>query len=95
MVVVSAEEGQPTIKSQNDARQAELKTGVRADPLVQAVLARFPGAEIVDVRRGEMPQALPPGDPDSGDLDDGAPELPAEDDGSAFGAHGYPDEGEP
>ena len=36
-------------------RQAELKTGVRADPLVQAVLARFPGAEIVDVRKGEMP----------------------------------------
>ena len=31
--------------------QAELKTGVRADPLVQAVLARFPGAEIVDVRK--------------------------------------------
>ena len=28
----------------------ELKTGVRADPLVQAVLARFPGAEIVSVR---------------------------------------------
>jgi DNA polymerase-3 subunit gamma/tau len=95
MVVVSAEEGQPTIKSQNDARQAELKTGVRADPLVQAVLARFPGAEIVDVRRGEMPQAALPGDPDSGDPDDGAPELPTEDDGSAFGAHGYPDEGEP
>ena len=41
---------QPTVKSQAEARQAELKTGVRADPLVQAVLARFPGAEIVDVR---------------------------------------------
>ncbi|HEX3380606.1 MAG TPA: DNA polymerase III subunit gamma/tau, partial [Paraburkholderia sp.] len=38
MVVVSAEEGQPTVRSQNEARQAELKTGVRADPLVQAVL---------------------------------------------------------
>jgi DNA polymerase-3 subunit gamma/tau len=52
MVVVSAEEGQPTVRSQNDARQAALKTGVRGDPLVQAVLARFPGAEIVDVREG-------------------------------------------
>ena len=31
-------------------RQAELEQGVRADPLVQAVLARFPGAEIVGVR---------------------------------------------
>jgi DNA polymerase III subunit gamma/tau len=55
MVVVSAEQGQATVKSQNEERQAELKTGVRADPLVQAVLARFPGAEIVDVRKGEMP----------------------------------------
>jgi DNA polymerase-3 subunit gamma/tau len=90
MVVVSAEAGQPTVKSQNDARQAELKTGVRADPLVQAVLARFPGAEIVDVRRGEAPQPLPSGDPEDAD-----PELLPEDDGSAFGAHGYPDGSEP
>jgi hypothetical protein len=27
-----------------------MKADVRGDPLVQAVLARFPGAEIVDVR---------------------------------------------
>jgi DNA polymerase-3 subunit gamma/tau len=50
-VVVSAQPAQPTIKAQNDARKAELKSAVRADPLVQAVLARFPGAEIVDVRK--------------------------------------------
>ena len=50
-VVVSEEAGQPTIKAQNEARKAELKTGVRGDPLVQAVLARFPGAEIVEVRK--------------------------------------------
>jgi DNA polymerase-3 subunit gamma/tau len=83
MVVVSAEEGQPTVKSQNDARQTELKTGVRADPLVQAVLARFPGAEIVDVRKGAavLPQGLP-----GGDSGDAVPELPPDDDGSAFGA---------
>ena len=83
MVVVSAEEGQPTVRSQSDARQAELKTGVRADPLVQAVLARFPGAEIVDVRKGAavLPQELPPGG-----SEDAAPELPPDDDGSAFGA---------
>jgi DNA polymerase-3 subunit gamma/tau len=83
MVVVSAEEGQPTVRSQSDARQAELKTGVRAEPLVQAVLARFPGAEIVDVRKGAavLPQELPPGG-----SEDAAPELPPDDDGSAFGA---------
>ncbi len=53
MVVVSAEPGQPTMKAQNDARQTEIKTGLQADPLVAAVLARFPGAEIVDVRRAD------------------------------------------
>jgi DNA polymerase-3 subunit gamma/tau len=84
MVVVSAEEGEATVKAQNDARQAELKVGVRADPLVQAVLARFPGAEIVDVRKAEtiVPQGLPPGDPD----EEVGPELQFDDDGSAFGA---------
>jgi DNA polymerase-3 subunit gamma/tau len=93
MVVVSAEEGQPTVRSQNEARQAELKTGVRADPLVQAVLARFPGAEIVDVRKGAaaLPQGLPPGD-----SEDAAAEPAPDDDGSAFGAQvphsGRPDE---
>src|SRR5262249_37352055 len=64
MVVVSAEEGEPTVRSQNEARQAALKTGVQADPLVQAVLARFPGAEIVDVREGAA--AVPQGPDDAG-----------------------------
>jgi DNA polymerase-3 subunit gamma/tau len=50
MVAVSAEAGIPSLRAQAEARKAELKDGVRADPLVQAVLARFPGAEIVDVR---------------------------------------------
>jgi DNA polymerase-3 subunit gamma/tau len=50
MVVVSAEPGAPTLKAQADARQAELEIGVRGDPLVQAVLGRFPGAQIVGVR---------------------------------------------
>jgi len=50
MVVISREPGQPTLKSVADARKAELEVGVRADPLVKAVLERFPGAEIVGVR---------------------------------------------
>ena len=53
MVVVSAEQGEPTLKKQNEARQAELVRGVAADPLVQAVLNRFPGAQIVAVRTPE------------------------------------------
>ena len=42
MVAVSAEPGAPTVKAQADARQAELVRGVTTDPLVQAVLNRFP-----------------------------------------------------
>jgi DNA polymerase-3 subunit gamma/tau len=57
MVAVSAEAGMPPLRVQADMRKAELKDGVRADPLVQAVLARFPGAEIVDVR---APAGSPP-----------------------------------
>jgi DNA polymerase-3 subunit gamma/tau len=80
MVVVSAEPGQATLKSQNDARQAELKSGVRSDPLVQAVLARFPGAEIVDVRKGE-----PAGTHEPGDSPPGAVQPPRDNDGPDFG----------
>jgi DNA polymerase III subunit gamma/tau len=50
MVIVSAEPGAPSLRAQAQSRKAELKDGVRGDPLVQAVLMRFPGAEIVDVR---------------------------------------------
>jgi DNA polymerase-3 subunit gamma/tau len=64
MVVVSREPGEPTLKSLADARKAELEVGVRADPLVKAVLERFPGAEIVGVRgqndaAPEQPAAVP------------------------------------
>jgi DNA polymerase-3 subunit gamma/tau len=83
MVVVSQEPGQPTVRSQVDARQAALKTGLAADPLVQAVLARFPGAEIVDVRK---PDTAP-----VADIGDVPPEPPPVDDGSAYGADRGPD----
>ncbi len=52
----------PTLQEQQDAARLKQKSDARADPLVAAVLARFPGAEIVDVQiRGEEPAdaALP------------------------------------
>ncbi len=73
MVIVSGEQGEPTVKARNDARQAELKTGVQADPLVAAVMARFPGAKIVDVRRPDA--ASPPLPP----VEDDVPDFPADD----------------
>jgi DNA polymerase-3 subunit gamma/tau len=59
MVIVSAEQGEPTLKSQAEARQAALEIGVRGDPLVKTVLERFPGAQIVGVRGPREDEALP------------------------------------
>jgi DNA polymerase-3 subunit gamma/tau len=87
MVVVSGEQGQPTVRSQIDARRAELERGVQADPLVKAVLARFPGAQIVAVREG-LPDAPPP----SIEGDVLPPEPPIDDDSSVFAEHLRPDD---
>jgi DNA polymerase-3 subunit gamma/tau len=75
MVIVSAEAGEPTVRSQQDARRDEFRRGVQADPLVQSVLARFPGAEIVAVRKPEA-EPLPP--PIATDDDEQPPEMPVD-----------------
>jgi DNA polymerase-3 subunit gamma/tau len=85
LVSVSNEAGAPTLKSQADARQAELETGVRADPLVKAVLERWPGSEITSVRGPkDAPAELPPSV--SGDV------LPPGDD-EGFGENWVRDDG--
>ena len=58
MVVVSQEQGTATVRAQAEERQAELERGVQSDPLVQAVLKRFPGAKVVGVTQNA---------PDAGD----------------------------
>ncbi|RTL93940.1 DNA polymerase III subunit gamma/tau, partial [Ancylobacter aquaticus] len=50
LVALSREEGEPTLAERAAAQRDAMMTGVRADPLVAAALARFPGASIVDVR---------------------------------------------
>ena len=68
IVVVSKEKGAPTMREQADERQAALERSVENDPLVQAVLQRFPGAKIADVRSTaapETPDELPAGDAES------------------------------
>ncbi|MDF2999231.1 MAG: dnaX 2 [Xanthobacteraceae bacterium] len=50
LVALSQDAGELTLAEQKDAEHASMMTGVRADPLVAAVLERFPGASIVDVR---------------------------------------------
>ncbi len=86
MVVVSGEQGQPTIREQNEARRAALERGVQSDPLVKAVLAKFPGAQIVAVREGL--QELPPASAE-GDV---MPPEPPLDDEPVFAEHIQPDD---
>jgi DNA polymerase-3 subunit gamma/tau len=52
-VSLSAETGAPTVGEQKAASRNALERDARQDPLVAAVLQRFPGAEIVSVRKRE------------------------------------------
>ena len=60
LVVVSNEAGAPTMRQQNESREAELKQGVRSNPLVESVLKKFPGAEIVAVTKRDPENEAPP-----------------------------------
>jgi DNA polymerase-3 subunit gamma/tau len=80
LVVLSSDAGAPTLREQAEARQSEVLVGVRADPLVKAVMERFPGAEIVDVRDNgpvlgadPSPAGLAPAE--AGEADDDDPDL--------------------
>jgi DNA polymerase III subunit gamma/tau len=68
-VIVSNETGQPTLRSQNEVAKNQRERAAEADPRVQEVLARFPGAKVVEVRRlaAELPESHADGD----DLADG------------------------
>jgi DNA polymerase-3 subunit gamma/tau len=74
LVTVSREEGGPTLAEQEASRRESAITDARADPNVAAILARFPGAKIVDVRLPDAtePEAAggPPTDPAPDDAED-------------------------
>jgi DNA polymerase-3 subunit gamma/tau len=72
-VIVSNEPGQPTLRSQMEVEKNARERVAEADPRVKEVLARFPGAKVVEVRRlapeppesdasGEDPAEAPDGD---------------------------------
>jgi DNA polymerase-3 subunit gamma/tau len=60
VVALSSEAGAATLREQKKAAEHERKSGAAEHPLVQAVLSRFPGAQIVDVRDKAEPPAAPP-----------------------------------
>jgi DNA polymerase-3 subunit gamma/tau len=50
-VIVSNDQGQPTLRSQALVQQSQRERAAESDPRVQDVMARFPGAKVVEVRR--------------------------------------------
>jgi DNA polymerase-3 subunit gamma/tau len=50
-VIVSNQTGQATLREQNLVAKNEREKAVEADPRVREVLARFPGAKLVEVRK--------------------------------------------
>jgi DNA polymerase-3 subunit gamma/tau len=76
LVILANDSGGATLAEERAAAQSALEHDVRTDPLVEAVLKRFPGAEIVDVRRRDaQPEAAAP---ESGEFDM-PPDPPDED----------------
>jgi DNA polymerase-3 subunit gamma/tau len=74
-VIVSNEAGQPTLRSQSEAAKNQRERAAESDPRVQEVMARFPGAKVVEVRKlaAELPEsddigADPTEIPDNDDL---------------------------
>ena len=72
-VIVSNESGQPTLRSQNEVEKNQRERAAESDPRVQEVLARFPGARVVEVRK------LAPEPPESDASDDAAESSDSDD----------------
>jgi DNA polymerase-3 subunit gamma/tau len=73
-VIVSNEAGQSTLRSQSEVQKNQRERAAESDPRVKEVLARFPGAKVVEVRKlaPEPPESDASGeDPiDASDSDD-------------------------
>jgi DNA polymerase-3 subunit gamma/tau len=71
-VIVSNEAGQPTLRSQSEVARNQRERAAEADPRVQEVLARFPGAKVVEVRKlaAEPPESDAIGEDQAENSDD-------------------------
>jgi DNA polymerase-3 subunit gamma/tau len=74
-VIVSNEAGQPTLREQSLVEKGKRERAAEADPRVKEVLARFPGAKVVEVRK----LAAEPPESDGSGGDDGFTEEPPDD----------------
>ena len=69
VTVNNAAEGAPTLVQREMSAKHALQEGIEAHPLVQAVKATFPGAEVCDVRQSDSDRAAPGS---AGELDEGS-----------------------
>ncbi|RUW54514.1 DNA polymerase III subunit gamma/tau [Mesorhizobium sp. M1A.F.Ca.ET.072.01.1.1] len=57
LVSLSKEEGSQTLAEMETTKRENAFSDARSDPTVAAILARFPGAKIIDVRIPDVPEA--------------------------------------
>jgi len=76
-VIVSNETGQPTVREQSLVEKGQRERAAEADPRVKEVLARFPGAKVVEVRK--LAAEPPESDAGGGTGDDGFTGEPGDD----------------
>jgi DNA polymerase-3 subunit gamma/tau len=75
MITVSRNSATETIAESQRFAQEKLLTDARADPVVAAVLERFPGAEIVDVRVRQDDAGIRPAADSDNDINDETDEV--------------------
>jgi DNA polymerase-3 subunit gamma/tau len=75
-VIVSNEAGQPTLREQSLVEKGQRERAAESDPRVKEVLARFPGAKVIEVRK--LAAEPPESDATTGLGDDGFTEEPAD-----------------
>jgi DNA polymerase III subunit gamma/tau len=80
-VIVSNEKGEPTLREQNLMAKGRREAAAEADPRVLEVLARFPGAKVIEVRQlaPEPPGSDINSDPDAEDADNLGPDPEGDD----------------
>ncbi|HLZ04418.1 MAG TPA: DNA polymerase III subunit gamma/tau [Bradyrhizobium sp.] len=81
-VIVSNEAGQATLREQHLVAKNERERAAEADPRVMEVLARFPGARLVEVRK--LAAEPPESDADAAGLIDDGGDEPFDDSGDDF-----------
>lgn len=66
VVALSSEEGAETLRSVRDRAARERRNNATSHPLVQTVLAQFPGSQIIDVRENRIEATQLAAEPESG-----------------------------